>query len=143
MTPRSNFKLTQREHNFEQDWCRSFVCTSAAFPMQNRLILSESQAVEIYRIKLDVLITCPEGEWTKSPSTRISGKSVDIGRLFNVSPKTVRDIWNHVTWKYATCHLWANQDESDVRSEHQQASCISIVSPIKTLSPFESELTIK
>jgi hypothetical protein len=93
--------------------------------VQRRIVLSESHAVEIYKIKLAFELSGPVGESRQqSPSSRIKGKSADIGRVYNVSPKTVRDVWNHVTWKYATCHLWTESDGLVAQSPGKQASSI-------------------
>ena len=36
---------------------------------------------------------------------------------FDVSPKTIRDIWSHRTWQRATCHLW---ESSNVRDDDRR-----------------------
>ncbi len=52
-----------------------------------RAVLHESQAIEIYRQR-------------KTKSTRIGADSntVLLAKKYNVSPKTIRDIWNRRTW---------------------------------------------
>jgi hypothetical protein len=36
--------------------------------------------------------------------------SVFVANLFDVSPKTIRDIWNHRTWQKETRHLWSENN---------------------------------
>jgi hypothetical protein len=42
--------------------------------------------------------------------TLLRGKSVSVSSMFDVSPKTIRDIWNRRTWQRATHHLWKIND---------------------------------
>ncbi len=64
-----------------------------------RIVLNEHQAVEIYRLKKPE----PVGE-------RVNRRSESWSRLvaerYGVSPKTVRDIWNHKTWVLVTKGLY-------------------------------------
>jgi hypothetical protein len=62
--------------------------------------MTEAIAVEIYKCKL-----AAQDKNVEFDSNR-RGTS-EVARLYGCSPKTVRDIWNHVTWKYATKHLWS------------------------------------
>jgi hypothetical protein len=39
--------------------------------------------------------------------------------MFDVSPKTIRDVWNRRTWQRATCHLW--EEEGVNVQAHPQA----------------------
>jgi hypothetical protein len=41
--------------------------------------------------------------------------------MFDVSPKTIRDIWSRRTWKRATCHLWEEEGVYVQLEPHQQA----------------------
>jgi hypothetical protein len=75
------------------------------------VILTKEQAVEIYKIKLVVASSALAGGLLQQ---RNPTKTTSIGRFYNVSPKAVRDIWNHVTWKSATSFLWINVDESEL-----------------------------
>jgi hypothetical protein len=36
--------------------------------------------------------------------------------MYQVSPKTIRDIWNHTTWKPVTCHLWRNAMDLNIET---------------------------
>jgi hypothetical protein len=41
------------------------------------------------------------------------GQSTAVALKFNISFKTVKDIWQHKTWKHATYHLWPKVEISD------------------------------
>jgi hypothetical protein len=85
----------------------------AAILVANRIILSNEQAFEINKIKLSLICSNPTGELRQHESfAKMKGKSTDVGKIYNVSPKTVRDIWNHITWKCATRHLWTELEAS-------------------------------
>ena len=58
--------------------------------------LTESQAVEIYMLKMSIAVD----------SQRLRGASPPIAVRFGVSSRTIRDIWNRKTWAFATKHLW-------------------------------------
>jgi hypothetical protein len=65
---------------------------------RRRIVLSEELAVEIYKHKL-----VPSDKNGKM----LKGRSATVAKFYNVSPKAIRDIWNHKTWKYATFHIWS------------------------------------
>jgi hypothetical protein len=65
--------------------------------------LTAAEAEEIYKTKLDLHRYKMESSGSRKAAR---GLSVPISKMYQISPKTVRDIWNHVTWKYATYHLW-------------------------------------
>jgi hypothetical protein len=73
--------------------------------------LTEVLAQEIYRHKIQL-----ESKNIRTSGARIKGPSAAIARLYNVSAKTVRDIWNRVTWKYATSHMWTASEPSEEES---------------------------
>ena len=77
---------------------------------RNHKILSEEQAVEIYKEKL-AFLRKPAGTRCKTESLR--GKSTVTSSKFYVSPKTVRDIWNRRTWQHATSFLWSYEESDD------------------------------
>ena len=76
-------------------------------------MLCEAQAVEIYKIKMniadnpnsDLLVEC-DRQWTR-------GKSSAIAVRYGVSSRAIRDIWNRKTWSYATQHLWSLENAGD------------------------------
>ena len=59
----------------------------------SKVVLNEQLAKQIYDRKL---LLSASGQSLK-------GKSVPVSRVFKISPKTVRDIWNRRTWTKATC----------------------------------------
>ena len=70
--------------------------------------LTEEQAIEIYQWKLDTV-----SEYIRLGEVDLSvlkGKSLILSKVYEVSPKTIRDIWNRNTWIKATSSLWASED---------------------------------
>jgi hypothetical protein len=97
--------------------------------------MTAEQAEEIYVCKLALL----KGR-NGSPER---GQSLHVSRIFQVSPKAVRDIWNHRTWKIATQHLWRSiapfrngafhSNSTPVNSEHSNDNrevCLCLITEI-------------
>ena len=66
-------------------------------------MLTTAQAVEIYRFKL---------KWASQHEVCIfkppmRGMSIPVSKMFGVSPRAIRDIWNRRTWEQATTDLWS------------------------------------
>ncbi len=59
-------------------------------------------AVEIYRIKLKW--ASQHGPCMVKHSMR--GMSIPVSKMFGVSSRAIRDIWNRRTWEHATVDLW-------------------------------------
>jgi hypothetical protein len=76
------------------------------------LVLNRKQAVDIYQYKIQLQSQCTAAGKT------MRGQSRDVSLLFDISPKTVKDIWRHKTWKHATFHLWSEVAESVKNSVH-------------------------
>jgi hypothetical protein len=85
--------------------------------------LTDKLAAEIYAFKIALRVLAD-----------FSGMSSNIARIFNVSPKAVRDIWNHSSWKHATRHLWEN-DKNKSNAQLKQDSCISREKTVRIDSP--------
>ena len=86
-----------------------------------RALLSVEQAIEIYKLR-----RC----WKFDSNGRFVSGATIIAKNFNISPKTVRDIWNRRTWSYETRHLWDDDTEiqyrpqiTHLRSEQQCCTC--------------------
>ena len=62
-----------------------------------RIILTESQAVSIYKQKPEIC--------HKEINRRAASRSRLVSVNYGISSKTVRDIWNRKTWLFATHHL--------------------------------------
>jgi hypothetical protein len=77
--------------------------------MGKGVVLSEALAVEIYKCKF-------QGAGKQAKPVR-RGRSSAVARMFDISPKTVRDIWNHVSWKYATYPFWPSAPIQDLPAE--------------------------
>ena len=83
----------------------------AAKTIRRGSVLTEAQAVEIYKHKLRIQSQGAGG-------AKLRGQSNDVAQPFNISSKTVKDIWCHKTWKHATHHLWIpNSAERDHAGE--------------------------
>ncbi len=74
---------------------------------RRKLVLKSAQAAVIYALKpaFDVVTRCASSETER----KVKGRSVPIGKMFNVSAKTIRDIWSRRTWTFATYHLWKGE----------------------------------
>ena len=59
------------------------------------VVLNEKLALEIYKSKPTLI------------APNIKGQSVPVSRIYNVSPKTVRDIWSRKTWAKATSQVFS------------------------------------
>ena len=79
-------------------------------PKRRGVVLNEKLAVEIYMCK-PIL-------------SRTKGMSVPLSRFYNISPKAVRDIWNHKTWSRATCKL-LSENQARKNRIHLVNSCLS------------------
>ena len=65
-------------------------------------MLTTTQAVEIYRMKLKW--ASQHGVCMLKHSMR--GMSIPVSKMFGVSPRAIRDIWNRRTWEHETADLW-------------------------------------
>jgi hypothetical protein len=80
-----------------------------------RAVLSLAQVIEIY-------------QYRKSPHRErqccdpLLGRSVAVAKKFNVSPKTIRDIWNRRSWAQETRHLWTNDERRMIRFRKTQST---------------------
>ncbi len=74
-------------------------------------MLTDSKAIEIYGMK---------GSWgllmDARPGSTLRGLSVPVSKLFGVSSRAIRDIWNRKTWSYATKELWRLESTSQAQS---------------------------
>jgi hypothetical protein len=106
-----------------------------------RIVLNQNLAVEVYRCKLELLenhLSAP------GPHNILQGQSTRVSLMFDVSPKTIRDIWNHRTWQRATCHLWG-EENVDIQA-HPRAGQRRAVKMVRTSTlsmTIISEISIK
>eukprot|EP00283_Hemiselmis_rufescens_P008417 CAMPEP_0173430438 /NCGR_PEP_ID=MMETSP1357-20121228/8862_1 /TAXON_ID=77926 /ORGANISM="Hemiselmis rufescens, Strain PCC563" /LENGTH=201 /DNA_ID=CAMNT_0014394767 /DNA_START=46 /DNA_END=648 /DNA_ORIENTATION=- len=80
-----------------------------------RVRLSQQQAIEIFMLRPQ-----PSEDGVMRRGSMLHCKS--IAPRFNVTPKTIRDIWNGRTWSHATRHLWTRW-EKQRRSFFLQDEC--------------------
>ena len=72
-------------------------------------MLTGQQAIEIYKFKVDLLAQSKKISETRlyaSPSLKIRGASLRYAKVYGVSSRCIRDIWNRRSWGYATSGLW-------------------------------------
>ena len=69
-------------------------------------MLDEQQVVEIYMAKLALRAQCQDDASDANMAKGIKGQSVPFSVMYGVTSRTIRDIWNHLSWAYATRHLW-------------------------------------
>ena len=89
-------------------------CAAAAATGKPRCTLTPAQAFQIYMLKRgsNDIYRNPKGE----------SRSRSLATQFGVSSKTIRDIWNHRTWKLTT--LYAEQQALQSSTEDLQVrSC--------------------
>jgi hypothetical protein len=73
-------------------------------------MLTMGDAVSIYKMK--IALQNPTG--TRSGclgSQSLWGKTRPVAKLFGTNPRTVKYIWNRMTWVHATKHLWPMEAE--------------------------------
>ena len=85
----------------EQEGCDAF-CTRQP---RKRAVLTHHQASTIFEMRGSVY-----NEAKCSRVTACTARSVMVSRIFGVSSKTVRDIWNKRTWRHCTQTLWTKVD---------------------------------
>ena len=87
-------------------------------------MLKESDAIILYKLKFNA-----------SGSKHFAkGRCGPISKLFGISARAVRDIWNRKTWAYATRHLWSSEDSFEQGSDWTESS--SKVLPTTTVFFF-------
>ena len=71
---------------------------------RKRAVLTNQQAAEIFQLRINT------GVLDSSRQHLFTSRSAQVSKMYGVSPKAVRDIWNMRTWRHATKHLWTEQD---------------------------------
>jgi hypothetical protein len=72
------------------------------------VVLTAALAKEIYLHKIRLQNEGKLGT-THRQGPKIKGQSVPVSKIYNVSAKTIRDIWNRRTWTFETCQLWNDE----------------------------------
>jgi hypothetical protein len=82
---------------------------------QGRIVLTPDLAMEIYahKVRLQTPTDCCT---CFNTSMLLKGQSGPIAKKYQVSAKTIRDIWNRRTWTFATCSLWRGEVTSSAES---------------------------
>jgi hypothetical protein len=77
-------------------------------------MVTEEQAIEIYKFKVDLLAKSAkevESDPRKALKNKIRGESAHFAKMYGIQPRSIRDIWNRRTWGFATRHLWLQENE--------------------------------
>ena len=77
-----------------------------------RAVLNANDAVEIYKFKTHSF----------DADRAFTGHAPRVAEIFNVSPKTIRDIWNRRTWIPETRHLWVAGEMPALRKRRSISS---------------------
>lgn len=89
--------------------------------------LTSQQAREIYAHKIILLVPKNFKSCICTSASRLRGQGEIVARQFNVSAKTVRDIWNHRSWALETCDLWHLSASNAVASIEWQSMDFPLV----------------
>lgn len=73
-------------------------------------MLTEEQVIEIYTKKIAMVVELSKIGPRTSLGDSVRGKSGPLSSIYGVSSRTIRDIWNRRTWRYATHHLWSDEE---------------------------------
>ncbi len=84
---------------------------------KRRVVLNDKLAAEIYEHKIAIMAPRSFDSCLRDPSAKMKGKSAGLSKLYDVSAKTIRDIWSRRTWVNATSHLWADEDSLGIDSQ--------------------------
>lgn len=72
-----------------------------------KIVLTSAQAKDIFAIRPSM--DSPDARAARGRISE-SARSRAVGARYGISAKTVRDIWNRVTWTAATEPLWTDQE---------------------------------
>ena len=92
-------------------------------------VLTQDQAIEIYRRKPCAGFTDRNVAAGQLGDSR--GRSVHLARIYGVSSKAIRDVWNRRTWAFATCRLWQAEQAGDLSIESFGPSTIRVRTQIQ------------
>jgi hypothetical protein len=94
-------------------------------------MLTEAQAIEIYKLKLSFQSDHAASHFDpRVRSLLMRGRSNPLSERFGVSPRTIRDIWNRKTWAYATKSVWSQEAEPQAPSKRPTHSTQQVRPPL-------------
>ena len=73
-------------------------------------MLTEQQAIEIFKFRQACKERNPSSTSGFCRASLMRGKSSPLSKIYGVSPRTIRDIWNRRTWAYATIPFWSAEE---------------------------------
>uniref|UniRef100_A0A7S0MMZ1 Uncharacterized protein n=1 Tax=Cryptomonas curvata TaxID=233186 RepID=A0A7S0MMZ1_9CRYP len=80
---------------------------SAMQQPRKRAVLTVDQAAEIFNLRVPFC----QATSSSARDRLFTSRSITVSRIYGVSPKAVRDIWNKRTWRHATRALWTEDDQ--------------------------------
>ena len=83
-------------------------------------MLTKEDAIKIYEIKITWKTELCKGK----PCQSLRGQSGPVSKLFGVSSRTVRDIWNRQTWAHATNILWSSEQDMDKKATNNSLASV-------------------
>ena len=120
----SNFE--ESKAGFHNGNICSISISSQTLRIKPRVVLNQQTAVQIYQLKIDIqkknIGHVPRKSWTVD--------SIRVSNSFDVSPKTIRDIWNRRTWQQSTQVLWPQENSEDL--EHQTLPKMLVSAPLNS-----------
>ena len=69
-------------------------------------------------LKLELLASEKYGPCVDRSRWLLRGQSVRVSERYNVSAKTIRDIWSRRTWTFATDSLWHAEPQPSISQVH-------------------------
>ncbi len=88
--------------------CKCVNRVNLGLPSSEHTVLTEQQAIEIYKQKLEFLKSI-RAESGRTRTARMKSKCAELGSRYRVSPKTIWDVWNRKTWVIATSSMWEGE----------------------------------
>ena len=81
---------------------------------ERRICLTQKEAMEIYSHKLQLINPTSYKASIQSWKKNVRGESSKLAKIYGVSSKTIRDIWNRKSWSIATKGLWRQESIEQV-----------------------------
>ncbi len=96
-------------------------------------MLTEDQAVEIYKLKLLLHAVAQSNKDESRPTEILLRRESEIlAKRYGLTIRAIRDIWNRRSWAYATHHLWTQELDHQVQC---RLSSVSAAQPMHFKRP--------
>ena len=97
----ADYTVTETDSNSHNN---AHPIAKTAQQFRRRAVLTAQTAAAIFNLR-GVRQTSPASQQSGTPMQAYTGRSVLVARMFGISPKAVRDIWNFRTWRHITDSL--------------------------------------